>query len=143
MSKKRPSKSSTSRGRRKKKSNQWSGLIIPIAVGLIIVVVIVGAIVSVENRRRVSASALGGDAGAVATMQALPSQSLPYPGVPRVSVEETVEKLEQGTGVLVDVRSKSSYDSSHATGAISIPESEITVRLEELPRDQDVILYCT
>ena len=143
MSKKKSSKRSMSRGRPKKKSNQFSGLIIPIVVGLVIVVVIVGAIVSVENRRQASASVFGDDPGGLATMQALPSGSLPYPGVPRVSVKDTVEKLEQGTGVLVDVRSKASYDRSHAAGAISIPESEISARLEELPSDQDVIFYCT
>jgi rhodanese-related sulfurtransferase len=41
------------------------------------------------------------------------------------------------------VRSRESYDKPHAAGAIAIPEEEIAARLNELPRDKDVILYCT
>jgi rhodanese-related sulfurtransferase len=56
-------------------------------------------------------------------------------------LEETVPKLEQGKAVLVDVRSRLSYDKAHAAGATSMPEEEIEARLSELPRDQDLVLY--
>jgi rhodanese-related sulfurtransferase len=45
--------------------------------------------------------------------------------------------------LLVDVRSASSYEKSHAVGAVSIPEETIASRLQELPRDKEIILYCT
>jgi rhodanese-related sulfurtransferase len=48
-----------------------------------------------------------------------------------------------GQAVLVDVRSKASYDKSHAAGAISMPEEEVGARVDELPQDKDIILYCT
>ena len=57
--------------------------------------------------------------------------------------QETQDKLAQGQAILVDVRSKTSYDKSHAEGAISVPEDEIGARQNELPRDKDLILYCT
>jgi rhodanese-related sulfurtransferase len=56
-------------------------------------------------------------------------------------VQETVDKLEDGQAMLVDVRSKSSYDALHAEGALSIPEQEMDARLDELPRDIDLVLY--
>jgi rhodanese-related sulfurtransferase len=79
----------------------------------------------------------------VTTAQAQPTSQIPYPNVPRISLDETKSKLDNGQAVLVDVRSKSSYDKSHAVGAISIPEQEINSRLNELPRDQEIVLYCT
>ena len=57
--------------------------------------------------------------------------------------EETQNKMALGQAILVDVRSKASYDKSHAEGAISIPEAEMGARVDELPRDKDIILYCT
>jgi rhodanese-related sulfurtransferase len=68
---------------------------------------------------------------------------MPNPEVPRIAVQETQEKMEQGGALLVDVRSKASYDKAHAAGAVSIPEAEIDFRIGEIPRDHDVVLYCT
>jgi rhodanese-related sulfurtransferase len=56
-------------------------------------------------------------------------------------VEETVDKLGSGQAVLVDVRSKSSFDTLHVEGALSFPENEIEGRLDELPQDVDLVLY--
>jgi rhodanese-related sulfurtransferase len=68
---------------------------------------------------------------------------MPSPTVQRIKLDETVDKLESGQAVLIDVRSKSSYDKVHAAGAVSIPEDTIESRLDELPRDREIILYCT
>jgi rhodanese-related sulfurtransferase len=77
----------------------------------------------------------------VVTAQPLSTSGIPYPDVPRISLQETTEKLEQGQAVLVDVRSRASYDKAHATGALSMPEEELDARLNELPRDQELVLY--
>ena len=66
-----------------------------------------------------------------------------FPDVPRISVDETVTGMDKGEVLLVDVRSGDAYDSGHAAGAISIPENEVDARLGEIPRDVDVVLYCT
>ena len=63
--------------------------------------------------------------------------------MPRIGTEETRAKLEQGEALLVDVRSANSFQQSHAAGAVSIPEDEMEARLDELPRDKEIILYCT
>ena len=61
----------------------------------------------------------------------------------RISAAETRQALAKGEAVLVDVRPKVSYDSSHAQGAISIPLSDIGARAGELPKDKLVVTYCT
>ena len=44
---------------------------------------------------------------------------------------------------LVDVRTREAYDLVHATGAISLPESEMVRLASELPTDRTLVLYCT
>jgi hypothetical protein len=76
---------------------------------------------------------------------ALPQSTLPipYPNVPRIAPKQAQLELTQGQAVLIDVRSKAQYDSGHAVEALSIPEEEVDARLSELPRDKEIILYCT
>jgi hypothetical protein len=136
MSKKKRNRRSVSpKGSKKKQSA--SSLVIPSIVGCVVIVIIVGAILSIENQQPVSAALPGSTAGP------LPTNPPPYPGVTRISLQETREKTDNGQAVLIDVRSESSYDKLHAKGAFSIPEQEIEGRLDELPRDKEVILYCT
>lgn len=78
-----------------------------------------------------------------ATAQALAAYPLPYPDVPRISVTEAWEGMQAGRVLLVDVRSLQSYNSLHAAGAVSLPEGEMDARVSELPRDRDIVLYCT
>lgn len=64
--------------------------------------------------------------------------------VPRITVEELKERLDNGEAIVVaDTRSPSSFDASHIAGAISVPVTEVTAHLDELPRDQVIVLYCT
>ena len=64
--------------------------------------------------------------------------------VPRISMEQLKEKLDTGVDlVIVDVRSKESFDEGHITGAVSITwEGEMETRYTELPRDKEIITYC-
>jgi hypothetical protein len=139
MSKKRhvPHSSSASRKQKRQRAN-FTSLIIPTIVGLVVLAVIVGVIVSAEDRQLANTTS-----PAVSTAQALNTGALPYPDVPRISLADAQNELAKGQAVLIDVRSKSSYDSEHAAGAISMPEEEVNARLNELPRDKDLILYCT
>ncbi len=43
---------------------------------------------------------------------------------------------------LVDVRTLKEYESHHFPGTIHIPLNELSMRLEELDREQETILYC-
>ena len=64
--------------------------------------------------------------------------------VPRISVEELKERLDNGEEiVVVDTRSTTEYDIKHIPGAISMPSINIESPLDELPLDQEIVLYCT
>ena len=135
----------TSRSRSKKKVQRAgsSSLVIPVIVGIALVAIIFGVIMLRESQQP-AASALPGDVSSlVGTAQPLATSTPPNPGVPRATLDETRDKMERGEAVLVDVRSKASFDQAHAAGAISIPETEVFDRLDELPRDKEVVLYCT
>lgn len=62
--------------------------------------------------------------------------------VRRVSIDELRAMLERDEAIVVDVRSKPSYDSGHIKGSISIPREEVRQRAGELPKDKLVVFYC-
>lgn len=126
------------RGSARAKRQQGRSLLIPIVVALVVIAMIVGVIISIEGGAASSASSSQGN-----TALPLDTASLPYPNVPRIGVEETQAKQQQNQAILVDVRSTESFEKSHAVGAISIPEEEMGARMDELPSDKEIILYCT
>jgi 3-mercaptopyruvate sulfurtransferase SseA len=67
----------------------------------------------------------------------------PLAEAPRISAADAKKALDAGQAVLVDVRSLDSWQDEHAKGAVSIPVNEIYARLGELPKDKQVIAYCT
>lgn len=68
---------------------------------------------------------------------------LPYPDVPRISVAETRERFDEGTAIIVDVRSAQNYAEAHIPDALSLPLAELQSRYQELPRAAEIITYCT
>ena len=45
--------------------------------------------------------------------------------------------------MIIDTRSKDTYDAEHAVGALSVPLSELESRLADLPKDKLIAAYCT
>jgi predicted small lipoprotein YifL len=63
--------------------------------------------------------------------------------VPRISPEELNERLNNGEAILVvDTRGQSSFEQRHIAGAIEVQTHEIEERLDEFPRDQEIVFYC-
>ena len=63
----------------------------------------------------------------------------------QISQKEAQQMMEQdGTQIIVDVRTQEEYDSGHIPGAICIPNESIgTAQPEELPDlDQVILIYC-
>ena len=60
---------------------------------------------------------------------------------PYVSFED-VEGLKKEKAVFVDVRSVLEFELGHIDGSINVPFSEIRKRMNEIPREQKVILVC-
>jgi len=62
---------------------------------------------------------------------------------PRISVADAKKAVDAGKAVFVDVRSALQYQQEHPKGAISMPTYEIAKRMSELPKDKQIITYCT
>jgi hypothetical protein len=66
--------------------------------------------------------------------------------IERITVEELKAKLAKREPVtIIDSRSSSSYESSEAKikGSVRIASDEVEARLKEIPRDKEVVVYCT
>jgi len=50
--------------------------------------------------------------------------------------------LGEGDAVVLDVRPPVEFDAGHIPGALSIPFEELEDRIDEIPRDREVIAYC-
>ena len=60
-----------------------------------------------------------------------------------ITVDEAYEVfLNNKDYIFVDVRTESEYKSSHIEDAINLPVSEIEERLDEIPKDKSIIVYC-
>jgi hypothetical protein len=62
--------------------------------------------------------------------------------VPRVSILEAQASVGRGEAVLVDVRTAEAYSTGHIRASISLPEAEIPMRVQLLPKDKKIITYC-
>lgn len=67
----------------------------------------------------------------------------PLAAAPRISAPEARKALDAGKAVLVDVRAASAFETEHAKGALNVPAFEMYARYRELPRDKQIITYCT
>ena len=50
--------------------------------------------------------------------------------------------IEQGEGLLIDVRPAIEYQHGHLPTAVSLPLEQLRERIDELPRDRPIIAYC-
>jgi tRNA threonylcarbamoyladenosine modification (KEOPS) complex Cgi121 subunit len=66
--------------------------------------------------------------------------------ISRITPEELKAEIDSGIPVVVvDLRSEVSLDehSVQIAGALRLTPEELEVRHEEIPRDRDIVLYCT
>ncbi|QMV39863.1 ArsR/SmtB family transcription factor [Cohnella cholangitidis] len=65
-----------------------------------------------------------------------------YENMQTLSGDELKEKMEAGSIILLDIRSKDEFDAGHIDGAISVPMEELDLYLRNLPRHYEVAAYC-
>lgn len=53
-----------------------------------------------------------------------------------------IPNVDKTEAMIIDSRTKEEYDFGHIEGAINIPVDEIRSRLNEIPRDKKIIVYC-
>lgn len=63
-------------------------------------------------------------------------------GMEPISRESLLERVQEGTVTVLDVRPLEEYRAGHILGAISIPLEELNRRLSELPRGKEIVAYC-
>jgi rhodanese-related sulfurtransferase len=72
-----------------------------------------------------------------------------FPGsdeAPRITVQELKSKMDKGEEiVIIDVRTGLEYDRSKSKikGSIRIPILQLAERSKELPKDKEIVTYCT
>lgn len=59
-----------------------------------------------------------------------------------VGFEELKARLEDGVVTVIDVRPLDEFEAGHLPGALSIPLSELSARLAELPSSSQIVAYC-
>lgn len=58
--------------------------------------------------------------------------------------EVLIERLDNGEEILVvDTRPLATLEGEHIVSAISAPLDEVESLLDDFPRDQGIVLYCT
>jgi phage shock protein E len=58
-----------------------------------------------------------------------------------ITPAQAYEKIQQGAFVL-DVRSQEEWDQFHIAGSTLIPLDQLQNRLDELPKDKDIVVVC-
>lgn len=59
-----------------------------------------------------------------------------------IDTDELLRRLRSGDLVVLDVRPEPEYAAGHLPGAVHLPLDEIEDRLDELPRDREIVAYC-
>jgi hypothetical protein len=65
---------------------------------------------------------------------------------PRITVAEVLAQLDkQAPIVIIDSRSESSWEGSdkQIKGSVRIPIDQIEARMNELPKDKEIVIYCS
>ncbi len=124
------------RYRKKSKAKNQQRIAIIAIVSGVVLLLIVGALALNDTPQ-----------SAPATVSEIPDyhneEGIPYPEVPRISVTEAKAQYDAGTVLIVDVRSQGEYDTAHVRNALSLPLADLDARYQELPKDTQIITYCT
>lgn len=59
-----------------------------------------------------------------------------------VAGAELLRRVKGGEVTVLDVRPREEYAAGHLPGAISVPVADLPARLDELPKDREVVAYC-
>ncbi len=59
-----------------------------------------------------------------------------------LSSGELAEKMQQGDITIIDVRPEHEFNEGHIAGALNIPVENLSEKMDELPKNQEVVAYC-
>lgn len=69
--------------------------------------------------------------------------SLPGDYYTVMKIDALKSMVKSDNALLIDVRSPSEYGSGHIPNAINIPLQTLTAKLDKIPKNRPVVLYCT
>ncbi len=61
----------------------------------------------------------------------------------RISIADAKKAFDSGNAVFVDTRAAASYEGNHIKGALNIPSDQFQTRYTEVPKDKQIITYCS
>jgi phage shock protein E len=66
------------------------------------------------------------------------------PGIAQVSQDQLLQLQadKDARFLLLDVRTPKEYSAGHVPGAVNIPYEQVADHLGEIPKDEEVVLYC-
>jgi glyoxylase-like metal-dependent hydrolase (beta-lactamase superfamily II)/rhodanese-related sulfurtransferase len=67
---------------------------------------------------------------------------LTHDGVPDVTAAEAPAWIQHNEATVLDVREPTEYAAGHVPGALSIPQAELALRLDDLPRERNLLVVC-
>jgi rhodanese-related sulfurtransferase len=80
---------------------------------------------------------------AVVVLWFLHSQFAPTKGLKNLDADKFQKEINESKEKLViDVREVDEYNSGYIPGAINIPLSQLNTRINEIPKNKDIYLYC-
>jgi rhodanese-related sulfurtransferase len=59
-----------------------------------------------------------------------------------VTIEELITRIKTGKVTILDVRPEAEFQKGHIANSISIPFDQLSERLKELPKRNEIIAYC-
>lgn len=59
-----------------------------------------------------------------------------------ITVQEGKGMIDRGEVFILDVRTLEEYDAGHINGSVLVPVQELNNRLDEIPRDRKILVYC-
>lgn len=76
---------------------------------------------------------------------ARPENTIPFPDVPRIALDDAAMSQMSGDALFVDVREPDDYAEAHIPDAISIPlgDAGLDPAYRDLSQDSQIITYCT
>lgn len=122
MTKNQPNKSTGRRKAAKAKESQRNRNVLIVVFILILVAVGIGGAIVIGNK----------PAQDQAGLTAFP---------PEINVQEAYKLYQDGV-FLLDVRTQGEWDEVHVPNATLIPLDELENRLNELPKDQEIVVMC-
>ena len=59
-----------------------------------------------------------------------------------ITADELIGRMKDNEVLLIDVRPLDEFRSAHIAGAIPLPICDLEKRIEELPKDKEIVAYC-